>query len=98
MTIKGDWNVAIESCDAMKPTILTCAVTGNFPTREHNPALPVTPAEIADACIGAAKEGAAICHIHVREPDTGTTEHEARILSRGGAAHPLAATPTLSLT
>lgn len=55
----------------MKPTILTCAVTGTFPTRQHNPALPVTPAEIADACVGAAKEGAAICHIHVREPDTG---------------------------
>jgi uncharacterized protein (DUF849 family) len=55
----------------MKPTILTCAVTGTFPTREHNPALPVTPAEIAEACIGAAKAGAAICHIHVREPDTG---------------------------
>jgi len=32
----------------MKPTILTCAVTGNFPTREQNPALPVTPEEIAD--------------------------------------------------
>jgi uncharacterized protein (DUF849 family) len=55
----------------MKPTILTCAVTGTFPTREHNPALPVTPEEIADSCIGAAKAGAAICHIHVREPDTG---------------------------
>ena len=55
----------------MKPTILTCAVTGTFPTRAHNPALPVTPAEIADSCIGAAKAGAAICHIHVREPDTG---------------------------
>ena len=54
----------------MKPTILTCAVTGTFPTRQHNPALPVTPAEIADACVGAAKAGAAICHIHVREPDT----------------------------
>ncbi len=55
----------------MKPTILTCAVTGTFPTRQHNPALPVTPAEIADSCVGAAKAGAAICHIHVREPDTG---------------------------
>ena len=55
----------------MKPTILTCAVTGTFPTRAHNPALPVTPAEIAEACIGAAKAGADICHIHVREPDTG---------------------------
>ena len=55
----------------MKPTILTCAVTGTFPTRAHNAALPVTPEEIADACIGAAKAGAAICHIHVREPSTG---------------------------
>jgi uncharacterized protein (DUF849 family) len=55
----------------MRPTILSCAVTGNFPTRKQNPALPVTPVEIADACIGAAKAGAAICHIHVREPDTG---------------------------
>lgn len=55
----------------MKPTILTCAVTGTFPTRAHNPALPVTPEEIAGACIGAAKAGAAICHIHVREPSTG---------------------------
>lgn len=55
----------------MKPTILTCAVTGTFPTREHNPALPVTPEEIADSCIGAAKAGAAICHIHVRDPATG---------------------------
>lgn len=54
-----------------KPTILSCAVTGNFPTRKHNPNLPVTPQEIAEACIGAAKAGAAICHIHVREPATG---------------------------
>ena len=55
----------------MKPTIISCAVTGSFPTREHNPSLPVTPTEIADACIGAAREGAAICHIHVRDPHTG---------------------------
>jgi uncharacterized protein (DUF849 family) len=55
----------------MKPTIISCAVTGSFPTREHNPALPVTPAEIAEACIGAARAGAAICHIHVRDPESG---------------------------
>ncbi len=55
----------------MKPTIGTCAVTGTFPTRAHNPALPVTPQEIADSCIGAAKAGAAICHIHVRDPQSG---------------------------
>ena len=60
----------------MKPTILSCAVTGSFTTREHNAALPVTPAEIADACIGAAQAGAAICHIHVRDPETGTPSME----------------------
>ena len=55
----------------MKPTMLTCSVTGTFATREQNPALPVTPAEIAESCIGAAKAGATICHIHVRDPQTG---------------------------
>jgi uncharacterized protein (DUF849 family) len=55
----------------MKPTILSCAVTGTFPTREHNENLPVTPEEIATASIEAAKAGAAICHIHVRDPQTG---------------------------
>jgi len=55
----------------MKPTIISCAVTGSFPTRAHNEALPVTPGEIAEACIGAAREGAAICHIHVRDPESG---------------------------
>jgi uncharacterized protein (DUF849 family) len=60
----------------MKTTILTCAVTGTFPTRAHNPALPVTPEEIAVACVGAAKAGAAICHIHVRDPKTGLPSME----------------------
>lgn len=60
----------------MKPTILSCAVTGTFPTRAHNPALPVTPEDIAGACIGAAKAGAAICHIHVRDPKTGLPSME----------------------
>src|SRR5262245_4969516 len=52
-------------------TIISCAVTGNIVTREHHPRLPVTPAEIAEAAVGAAKAGAAIAHIHVREPETG---------------------------
>ncbi len=69
----------------MKPTILTCAVTGTFPTREHNPALPVTPEEIADSCIGAAKAGAAICHIHVRDPATGKPSMKLEYYREGGA-------------
>jgi uncharacterized protein (DUF849 family) len=60
----------------MKPTILSCAVTGTFGTREINPNLPVTPEEIANASIAAAKAGAAICHIHVRDPDTGKPSME----------------------
>lgn len=60
----------------MNPTIISCAVTGSFPTRENNENLPVTPAEIADASINAAKVGAAICHIHVREPNSGKPSME----------------------
>ena len=55
----------------MKPSILTCAVTGNHTTREHHPKLPVTPEEIAGACIEAGRAGAAVAHIHVRDPKTG---------------------------
>lgn len=51
--------------------ILTCAVTGSGETAGKTPHLPVTPKEIADAAIDAAKAGAAIAHIHVRDPDTG---------------------------
>jgi len=51
-------------------TIITCAVTGNITTRQQHPELPVTPKEIADASLLAADAGAAIVHIHVRDPIT----------------------------
>jgi len=51
------------------PTIISCAVTGNITTTEQTPYLPVTPEQIANACIEAARAGAAIAHIHVRHPD-----------------------------
>ncbi len=51
--------------------MVTAAVTGNLTTPDQTPHLPVTPEEIAEACLGAAEEGAAIAHIHVREPGTG---------------------------
>jgi uncharacterized protein (DUF849 family) len=50
---------------------ITAAVTGNLTTPDQTPHLPITPEEIANACLGAAEEGAAIAHIHVREPGTG---------------------------
>ncbi len=51
--------------------IVTCAVTGAGDTTDKNPHVPVTPREIADAAIEAAKAGAAITHLHVRDPETG---------------------------
>ena len=52
-------------------TILTCAVTGNLTMREQNPALPVTPAEIAQSAVEASRAGAAVVHLHARDPATG---------------------------
>ena len=51
--------------------IITCAVTGSGETQDKHPELPITPAQIADAAIAAAEAGAAITHIHVRDPETG---------------------------
>lgn len=53
-----------------KKTILTCAVTGNLMTPKNNPHLPVTPAQIAEQALDAANAGAAIVHLHVRDPET----------------------------
>lgn len=55
---------------AERKTILTAAVTGNLTSPSQNPNLPVTPAEIARAALDAASAGAAIVHLHVRDPET----------------------------
>ncbi len=54
-----------------RDVIITCAVTGAGDTVGRHPDIPVTPAQIADAAIDAAKAGAAIVHCHVRDPATG---------------------------
>jgi uncharacterized protein (DUF849 family) len=54
-----------------EPVIVTCAVTGGAPTAGKYPAVPVTPEQIADAVIEARNAGAAVAHIHVRDPRTG---------------------------
>ena len=50
---------------------ITCAVTGAGDTAGRSPLVPVAPGQIADAAIEAARAGAAIAHIHVRNPETG---------------------------
>jgi len=54
-----------------RDVFITCAVTGAGDTVDKHPGVPVTPQQIAEAAIEAAKAGAAIAHMHVRDPKTG---------------------------
>jgi uncharacterized protein (DUF849 family) len=56
---------------SLAPVFLSCAVTGGMSVPGQSAAIPVTPEEIVDSAVGAREAGAAIVHIHVREPDTG---------------------------
>ena len=53
------------------PVILTCAVCGGHANHGKHPNYPITPEHIASDCIEVARAGAAIVHIHVRDPETG---------------------------
>lgn len=55
----------------MEKVIITAAVTGSLTTREQNPNLPITPEEIAAAAVESRRAGAAVVHLHVRDPRTG---------------------------
>jgi uncharacterized protein (DUF849 family) len=54
-----------------RKVIISCAVTGSIHTPTMTPYLPITPAQIAESAIGAANAGAAIVHLHARDPQTG---------------------------
>jgi uncharacterized protein (DUF849 family) len=54
-----------------RKVVVTCALTGGFETVGRNPAVPVTPAQIARSAVEAARAGAAAVHVHVRDPRTG---------------------------
>ena len=55
---------------------ITCAITGSGDTTAKSDKVPITPAEIAEAAIDAAKAGAAVVHCHVRNPDTGAPSRD----------------------
>src|SRR5207237_5775054 len=59
-----------ERASMQRKVMISCAVTGSADSPGKNPAVPVTPEQIAASCIDAAKAGAAIVHIHVRDPKT----------------------------
>jgi uncharacterized protein (DUF849 family) len=67
---------------AQGKVIITCAVTGAIHTPTMSPHLPITPEEIAEAAIGAAKAGAAIVHLHARNPETGRPDQSPEAYAR----------------
>lgn len=62
--------------------IITCAVTGAIHTPSMSPHLPVTPEEIAEAGIAAAEAGAAVLHLHARDPDNGRPTQDPAVFGR----------------
>ena len=60
----------------IRDVFITCAVTGSGATTAKSEFVPVTPKEIADDAIAAAKAGAAIAHCHVRDPETGAPSRD----------------------
>ena len=64
-------NVNVQKDNLKDKVIITCAVTGAIHTPSMSPYLPITPEEITEAAVGAAEAGAAIIHLHARDPITG---------------------------
>ena len=62
-----------------KEVIITAALTGSRPTKEMNPAVPYSPKEIVDAAVDCHKAGAAIVHVHVRDPKTGKPDFKVEL-------------------
>src|SRR5438552_16430593 len=67
---------------AQGKVIITCAVTGSIHTPSMSPYLPVTPEEIAAAAIGAAQAGAAIVHLHARNPKDGSPTQDPAVFKQ----------------
>jgi uncharacterized protein (DUF849 family) len=67
------------SKSAPKPTIVTCAATGAGLTPSMSPYLPITPDQIAEQAIAAAKAGAAVLHLHARDPKDGRPTNDVEV-------------------
>ncbi|PND18209.1 NADPH:quinone reductase [Ensifer sp. MMN_5] len=62
-------------------TFITCAVTGGGDTVSKHPRIPVSPKEIAEAAVAAAEAGAAIVHLHARDPQTGQQSRDPELFA-----------------
>lgn len=64
-----------------RKVVLTCAVTGDGPIHPRYPDYPVTPTQIAAACVEAADAGASVVHIHGRDPETGLGDRSPEVFA-----------------
>jgi uncharacterized protein (DUF849 family) len=83
---------------AQGKVIITCAVTGSIHTPSMSPYLPITPDEIAQAAIEAAQAGAAIVHLHARDPKDGRPTQDPELFRRFGAKIKAASDVVLNFT
>lgn len=72
----------VKNFHAVSKVIITCAVTGAIHTPSMSPHLPVTPEEIIEASVGAAQAGAAIIHLHARDPVTGKPDQSPQAFAK----------------
>ncbi len=75
--MKARTEIRVSQSD--RKVVLTCAVTGNAPFNRKHPSFPITPTQIAAACVEAAKAGAAVVHVHVRDPKTGNGSRDPQL-------------------
>jgi uncharacterized protein (DUF849 family) len=83
---------------AQGKVIITCAVTGSIHTPSMSPYLPITPEEIAQAAIEAAQAGAAIVHLHARDPKDGRPTQDPELFRQFGAKIKAASDVVLNFT
>jgi len=83
---------------AQGKVIITCAVTGSIHTPTMSPHLPITPDEIAQAALGAAQAGAAIVHLHARNPKDGSPTQDPELFRQFGAKIRAASDVVLNFT
>ena len=70
------------SSELEEKVIITVAPTGSIPTREDSPYLPITPEEIAAETVRCCRAGAAVVHLHARDPDTGKPTSSIEVFAR----------------
>src|SRR5438477_645056 len=83
---------------AQGKVIITCAVTGSIHTPSMSPHLPITPEEIAQAAVAAAKAGAAIVHLHARSPKDGSPTQDPELFRQFAPKIKAACDVVLNLT